>query len=116
MNIASFTGVVIASRRPVNRSGRNRSLVAVERGADTRIDRIAQILHESRVAQRQVAFDRRLDRLDGARDKAGCSDTLKEHVAPEVVAAWPQRGERRLQARFQFDKTANRGRGALAHR
>jgi hypothetical protein len=33
--------------------GRDRALVAVERGADARVDRVAQALHERGVAQRQ---------------------------------------------------------------
>ena len=116
MNIASLTGVVIASRRPVRQRGRDRALVAVERGADPRIDRIAQALHEGGVAQRQAAAVRRLHGLDRAHDKAGGADALEIHVAAEIVAARPQRRERRLQPRLQFDEAADRGRGALAHR
>ena len=40
----------------------------------------------------------------------------KIHVAAEIVAARPQRRERRLQPRLQFDEAADRGRGALPHR
>ena len=96
--------------------GRDRALVAVERGADARIDRIAQALHEGGVAQRQAAGDRRLRGLDRAHDKAGGADPLEEHVAAEIVAARPHRRERRLQPRLQFDEAADRGRGALSHR
>ena len=41
---------------------------------------------------------------------------MKIHVAAEIVTARPQRCERRLQPRLQFDEAADRGRGALAHR
>ena len=68
------------------------------------------------VAQRQAAADRRLHGLDRAGDKAGSADALEIHVAAEIVAAGPQRRERRLQPRLQFDEAADIGRGALAHR
>ena len=96
--------------------GGDGALVAVQRRSDPRIDRIAQPLHEGGVTQRQTASDRRLDGLDGARDKTGSADALEKHVAAEIVAARPQRRERRLQPRLQFDKTADVRRGALAHR
>ena len=40
----------------------------------------------------------------------------KIHVAAEIVAARPQRRERRQQPRLQLDEAADRGRGALLHR
>jgi hypothetical protein len=95
---------------------RNGPLVAIQRGSNARIDRIAQTLHDGRIAPRQAATDRRLQGLDGAGDKAGGADALEIHVAAEIVRARPQRCQRRLQPRLQCDEAADIGRGALAHR
>ena len=114
--MASLTGVVIASRRPV------KSAVAMARLSPSSVVRIRASIAsrspciEGGVTQRQAAADRRLHGLDGASDKAGGADALEKHVAAKIVAAGPHRRERRLQPRFQFHKTADRGRGALAHR
>jgi len=78
------------------KGGCNRAFVALERGAYPRVDRVAQILHEGRVTQGQVACDRRLAGLDAPGDEARGADALKEQVAAKIIAARPQRGERRL--------------------
>ena len=114
--MASLTGSVMASRRPV------RSAVAIARlspssvGSYSRVDRIAQPLHERGVAQGEPAGDRRLQCLDRAHHETGCADALKIEIAAEIIAAGPQWRERRLQPRFQFDETADLGRRALSHR
>ena len=77
--------------------GGDGALVAVKRGPDSGVDRVAQTLHHRCIAQRQPARDRRLDDLDRARDKTGRADALEKHVAREIVAARPQGSERRLQ-------------------
>ena len=51
-----------------------------------------------------------------AHHETGGADAGEIHVAAEIVGARPQRRERRLQPRLQFDKAADRGRSALAHR
>ena len=96
--------------------GGNGALVAVQRGSNARVDRIAQALHDGRIAQRPAAADRRLDGLDGAGNKTGRADALEIHVAAEIVGARPHRRQRRLQPRFQLDEAADRRCGALAHR
>ena len=101
---------------PGQKSGGNRALVAIQRGADPRVDTIAQILHEGGVTQGKAACGRRVAGLDAAGDKARGADALKEQVTAKVVAARPQWGERRLQPRFQFDEASDRRRRTLAHR
>ena len=54
MNIASLTGVRDRVAPPGQQRGRDGALVAVERGPDPRVDRIAQALHEGGVAQTQA--------------------------------------------------------------
>src|SRR5580692_1642566 len=98
---------------PGQKSGGNRALVAVQRGAYPRVDTVTQILHEGGVAQRKPAGGRRVAGLDTAGDKARRADALKEQVSAKIVAAWPQRSERRLQARFEFNEASDRGRGAF---
>ena len=55
MNIASFTGVRDRVAPPGQQRGRDRALVAFQRGPDPRVDRIAQALHHGRIAQAQAA-------------------------------------------------------------
>src|SRR5260370_30679092 len=81
-----------------------------------RVDRVAQFLHDGRIAQGEPAGDRWLQCLDRAHREAGCADALKIEIAAEIVAAGPQWRERRLQPRFQFDEAADLGRRALFHR
>jgi hypothetical protein len=112
MNIASLTGVA----PPGQKSGGNRALVAVQRGAYPRVDTIAQILHEGGVTQGKPAGRGRVTGLDAAGDKARGADALKEQVSAEVVATRPQGSEWRLQARLEFNEASDRRRCALAHR
>ena len=117
MNIASFTGVRDRVAPPGQQRGGDRALVALQRGPDPRIDRIAQALHERpNSAARSPPPCRRLRGLDRAHHKAGGADAGEKHVAAEIVAARPQRRERRQQPRLQLDKAADRGRRALLHR
>ena len=101
---------------PGQKGGRDGAAVAVQHGADARVDRIAQALHEGGIAQRPAARVRRLRGFDAAHDKTGGADPCKIHVAAEIVGARPQRRQRRQQPRLQLDETADGGRGALAHR
>ena len=96
--------------------GRDGALVALQRGTDPRIDRIAQALHERRIAQPPAAAGRRLRGLDRTHDKTGGADAGEEHVAAEIVTAGPQRRQWRQQPRLQLDETADVGRGALLDR
>ena len=101
---------------PGQQRGRDGAAVAVQHGADPRVDRIAQALHEGGIAQRPAAGVGRRRGLDRAHDEAGGADAGKIHVAAEIVAARPQRRQRRQQPRLQLDKAADGGRRALAHR
>ena len=94
----------------------DRAVVAVERGADARVDRVAQALHDGGIAQPQTAGIRRHRGRDRAHHEAGRADALEEHVAGEIIAAGPQRRERRHQPRLQLHEAADLGRGPLAHR
>ena len=115
MNIASLTGIVIASRRPVSRA------VAIARLSPSSVVRMrasiaSRNLASPRHSATTAACDRRLHGLDAAGDETGRTDALEIHVAAEIVAAGSQWRERRPRPRFQFDKTADLGRGALPHR
>ncbi len=83
---------------------------------DALVDRLADAVERRRVAQPQPAGVRRRHGLDRAQHIAGGADALEIKVAREVVAARPQRGERRRQMRLERDEAADRGRRALAHR
>ncbi len=87
--MASFTGGVMASRRPVRQRGGDGAAVALQHVADPRIDGIAQALHEGGVAQRPAAARRRLRGLDRAHHEPGGADAGKIHVAAEIVGARP---------------------------
>ena len=92
------------------------ALVALERRSYPRIDRVAQALHEGRIAQGEAAAHRRLNGFDCAHGETGRPDALKIDVAREIVAAGPQWRERRLQSRFQFDEAADLRRRAFPDR
>ncbi|MGY2806579.1 hypothetical protein ACVIHI_002777 [Bradyrhizobium sp. USDA 4524] len=96
--------------------GCDRALVAVERGANPRVDGVAQALHEGGVAQRKAAGRRRLPGLDGAHHEAGGADALEIQVTAEIIGARALRPERRQQPRLQLNEAADIGRGALLHR
>ena len=109
MNMASLTGVVMASRRPVNSAvamarlspssdGPNRSSIASRKPCMNR-----------GVAQRQPAADRRLHGLDRAGDKAGSADALEKHIAAEIIAARPQRREGGCNRAFNSTKLPTSG-------
>ncbi|MBA7482600.1 hypothetical protein ES707_18092 [subsurface metagenome] len=101
---------------PGEQSSSNRAPVSIKHVADAPIDRIAQALHERRVAQRQPAAVGRIGRLDRPHHEAGGADALEKHVAAEIVTARPRRRHRRQQPRLQFDKAADRWRRPLLHR
>jgi len=90
--------------------------VALDHGANARIDRVAQSLDEGIDAHAHACRRRRRDDLDGAVHEAGRADALKIKVAGKVIAAGPQRLQRRVELRFDLDEGAG-GRGhAAAHR
>jgi hypothetical protein len=92
------------------------ALIAVQARADAGIDRIAQVLHEGRIAQREAAALRRGGGLGRAHRKTGGAVALEEQVAREIVGSRAQRRERRRQPRLQLDEAADVGRGPLSHR
>ena len=77
MNIASLTGVGDRVAPPGQQRGGDRALVAVERGRDPRVDRIAQPLHDRRIAQREAR------RLPAAR-----FDLIAPITKPEAPMPW----------------------------
>ena len=96
--------------------GRDRTLVAGNDGADALVDRLAHAVDGRGETQPGARLNRRRHRFDRAQRITGRADALEIHVAREVVAAGPQRRQRRRQMRFELDKAADRRRGALAHR
>ncbi len=58
---------------------------------------------------------RRRSTADRAQHEAGRTDALEVHVAGKVIAAGPQRLQRRCQMRFEGDEAADRGRATFAH-
>ena len=69
--------------------------------------------HSAARSSASPAPPRRLDRAERIARRA---DALEIHVAREIVAAGPQRLQRRRQMRLELDEAADRRRGALAHR
>ena len=98
MYMASLTGAEIASRLPVI------SAEAIEpwspgstaRMRASMLSRMPWI--DGGVAQPQAGRRRRLGGLDRAQHEAGRADALEIEIAGEVVAAGPQRLERRATA------------------
>ena len=80
------------------------AVVAGEHCTNTGIDGVAQALHE-RVGTRQHALRRRRrNYLHRAADKTGRADGLKEQITREIVAAWFERLQRRLEGGFDFNE------------
>ena len=75
-------------------SGADGALVAIQRRAYSRIDGIAQALHECGVAQRQATADGRLHGLYRTHHKTGRAYPGEIHVAAEIIAVQPQRRRR----------------------
>src|SRR5450432_1925075 len=74
-----------SEERDQEKYGGDGAPVAIKHVAYSRVDRIAQVLHQCGVAQRQPACERRLlHGLDRAGDKTGRADALKIHVAAEI--------------------------------
>ncbi len=101
---------------PGQERGGDGAVIALQHDANARIDGVADALQRRGIAQCKAAALRR--RLDGdrAQHPAGGADALKIQVAREIIATGLQRLHRRGQPRFQLDKAASGGRGALAHR
>ncbi len=118
MNIASFTGVRDRVAPPGQQRRGNRAPVALQRGPDPRVDRIAQALHEGRhsAGEARRPWQAAPAVLIAPITKPEAPMPAKKHVAAEIVAARPQWCKRRQQPRLQLDKTADRGRRALLHR
>src|SRR5262249_8371942 len=90
--------------------------VAGDRSADAPVDAVAHILDEGGVDEPRAGRMRRRRDLDLADRKSGCADALKIKVAGEVVAAWPQRREGRIEPRLHFDERTDGRRLTFAHR
>ena len=73
----------------------DRTFIAGDDGADALVDRLANAVDESGIVQPNAGADRRRHDLDLAERIAGRADALEKHIAREVVAARPQRCERR---------------------
>ena len=95
---------------------RDRARVAGDDITNSRVDRIAQVLHRRRVTQCEAAVAGRVADLNCAHREAGGADALKVQIAGKVVGAGPHRLQRRQEPRLQFDEAADRGRRALLHR
>ena len=116
MYMASLTGAEMASRLPVISAEAMAPLSPGSTRADARVDAVAQALDRGGVSQPQPGRRRRLGRLDRAEHEAGRADALEIKIAGEVVAAGPQRLERRGQPRAERHIGADRRRRALLHR
>jgi hypothetical protein len=99
-----------------DQGGRDRTGIARHRSADAAVYSVTDAFDESRVAQPQAGRRRRIDDLDRALHEAGRADALEVEVAREIVAAGPQRAQRRIEPRLHFDERADRRRHALLHR
>ena len=65
---------------------------------------------------RRLAATGGVDDLDGAVHETGRADALEIKVAGKVIAAGPQRLQRRIELRFHLDEGAGGRRRAAAHR
>ena len=83
--------------------------------ADAQIDGIAEPLDEGVRAHSHARRGGRRDDLDGAMHKTRCADALEVKIAGEVIAAGPQRRQRRIELRLHLDEGAGRRRRAAAH-
>ena len=116
MYIASFTGGVIASRVTGDQRGSDRAAIAGQHGMDAAIDRRARGIQNRGIADPETRLGLRIDNFDLAERIARCADLLRVHIARKIVAAGPERLQRRRQMRFQFDEAADRRRSVLADR
>ena len=98
MYIASLTGAEIASRLPVISAEAIAPRSPGSDRADARVDRVAHAVDRRRRSAATARRRRRLGDLDRAEHEAGRADALEIKVAREIVAAGPQRRERRLTA------------------
>ena len=95
--------------------GRDRAAVAGKNGVDALVDGFAQGIETRGVMQPETGRARRRSVADRAQHEAGGAYRRKVHSAGEVVAARPQRLQRRRQMRLEGDEAADIGRGAFAH-
>ena len=75
--------------------GRDRASVALDDCANTAINAFANSVNGRRDAQPDVGRRWRVRQPDGAERKAGRRDATKIKIARKIIAAWPQRLERR---------------------
>ncbi len=114
--MASFTWLEIASRLPVISAD---AIDPLSPGTTARMRlsiAFAHAVDRHGVAQPQRGRVRRVGGADMAEHEARGADALEIQIAREVVAAGPQRLERRRQPRLELDEAADRRRRALAHR
>jgi hypothetical protein len=115
-NIASVDGGRDRVTLAGDHSRRDRAGIAGEHRADTAIDGIAHPLNvgaesEPRARRRGRRYD-----LHRAAHEAGGADALEIKVAGEIVAARPQRLQRRFKLGLDLDERARGRRHAAAYR
>src|SRR5262249_7889096 len=95
---------------------RDRPGIAFQRRANAAVDPVAYRLNGDGKAEPQPRRDGRRPHIDSSQCEAGGADPLEIEVSGQIIAAGTKRRCRRIEARLEEYKRADRRRRALAHR